>query len=367
MPNYPNGVVFPGYRGRWKLRETIDDVPVRRTWLYPSAGRSSIKRIAGYASFTMTALVATLLGPKPDRLFVESQPLTLGVVAILMRRLRGVPYVYNVPDLQLDVAKQAGFLSNRTLLRMMKELEDLALRESWTVSTVTEGFIEHFEARGVPRDRISFLPNGADSEFLRPMEPDRELIERWRLQGKKVFTYIGTHAYYHGLETLVEAAERLRQRDDIAFLIIGEGPERERVEGLARGYGLTNIVFTTSPYEELARCYSITWAALAVIRDLEVARKMRPAKIFPALSCGVPVVFSGAGETPELLERHGVGVAVAAESPEALADAIAELADDPERRAAFGRAGRALVEERYSWSSIVDEWLAEVGYVEGVV
>ena len=362
MPNYPNGVTFPGYRGRVRLEETIDDVPVHRTWLYASTGKSPLKRVANYVSFTSTALVGTLFGPKPDRLFVESQPLTLGIVALLMRWLRGVPYVYNVPDLQVDVAREVGFLSSGALLGLMKGLEDLSLKQSWTVSTVTERFVEHFHERGIARNRISFLPNGADTEFLRPLDPDAELLDRWGLHGKKVFTYIGTHAYYHGLETLIEAAALLRDRDDVVFLLIGEGPERERMKGMARERGLDNVVFGASPYEEMARCYSITYAAIAVLKDMEVARKMRLSKVFPALSCGVPVVFSGAGETPELLERHGAGIALPPESPEALAAALADLADDPERRDAMGRAGRELVEEQFSWRSIVQRWLAEIGY-----
>jgi glycosyltransferase involved in cell wall biosynthesis len=89
---------------------------------------------------------------------------------------------------------------------------------------------------------------------------------------------------------------------------------------------------------------------------------MRLAKVFPALSCGVPVVFSGLGETPELLEAHGAGIAVQPEQPAALARAIEELADDPGRRDAMGRAGRELAEARFSWRVIVDRWLNEIGY-----
>jgi colanic acid biosynthesis glycosyl transferase WcaI len=364
MPNYPNGVTFPAYRGRVAMSESIDGVQVHRTWLYPSTGRSPLRRIANHVSFTATSLAGTLLGPRPDRLFVESQPLTLGVVALLLRWLRGVPYVYNVPDLQVDVAREAGFLRNRLLLGAMKGLEDISLREAWTVSTVTDRFVEHFRSRGLRRRQISFLPNGADTDFLKPLPPDTELLERWGLQGKKVFTYLGTYAYYHGLETLIEAAALLRDRQDIAFLLIGEGPERARMESLARERNLGNVVFTTARYEEMARVYSITYGALAVLRDLEVARKMRLSKVFPALSCGVPVVFSGPGETGEILEDNRAGVVVSAESPRALALALAALADDPARRDALGRAGRDLVVARFSWRAIVERWLAEIGYPE---
>jgi colanic acid biosynthesis glycosyl transferase WcaI len=362
MPNYPKGVTFPEYRGcRW-MRETIDDVPVRRTWLYAATGQSAPVRLANYFSFTTTALVAALSGRKPDRMFVESQPLSLGAVAVLMKWVRGVPYIYNVPDLQVDVARQLGFIRNETMLSLMTKIENLFLRQSWRISTVTDRFIEHFESRGLPRSQISFLPNGADTDFLRPLPPDEDLLERWGLQGKKTFVYIGTHAYYHGLETLLDAASFLSRRTDIAFLLIGDGPAREPLKAMARERGLESVVFGASPYEEMARCYSIAYASLAVLKDLEVARKMRLSKVFPALSCGVPVIFSGAGETPELLERHRAGIAVQAEDPAALARAIEELADDPARRDDMGKAGRELTEKEFSWEAIVRRWLDDLGY-----
>jgi glycosyltransferase involved in cell wall biosynthesis len=362
LPNYPTGVVFPGYRRRLRMQETIDGVPVTRTWLYGATGRSASVRLANYFSFTATALAAALLRRKPDRIFVESQPLSLGIIALAMRWLRQVPYIYNVPDLQVDVARELGFLENSTALSVMTKVENLFLKQAASVATVTERFVEHFEDRGIARSKISFLPNGADTDFLRPLPPDQELLARWSLQGKKTFAYIGTHAYYHGLSTLIETAALLRERKDIAFLLIGDGPEREALKAQARALELDNVVFGSSPYEEMARCYSIAYASVAVLRDMEVARKMRLAKVFPALSCGVPVVFSGLGETPELLEAHGAGIAVQPEQPAALARAIEELADDPGRRDAMGRAGRELAEARFSWRVIVDRWLNEIGY-----
>jgi colanic acid biosynthesis glycosyl transferase WcaI len=148
-------------------------------------------------------------------------------------------------------------------------------------------------------------------------------------------------------------------------LLIGDGPEREPMKELARERQLNNIVFGTSPYEEMARCYSIAYASLAVLKDIEVARKMRLSKVFPALSCAVPVVFSGAGETPELLEEHRAGIAVPPEDPRSLARTIEDLVDNPVRRDDMGKAGRELAEKQFSWRVIVRRWLDEIGVADG--
>lgn len=360
MPNYPSGKIFPGYSGRWRWREEIDGIAVRRTWVYAGTGKSARVRLANYLSFTCTALVAALMGPRPDVLFVESQPLSLGAVALLMKWLRGVPYVYNVPDLQIDVARQMGFMRSKVVLRVATALENLLLRQSWKVSTVTYRFIEHFQDRGIPRSQTTFLPNGADTEFLRPQPPDRELLNRWGLHGRKVFLYVGTHAYYHGLDTLIEAATLLRDRSDIAFLMVGAGPERARLKEMSAGRGLTNVIFGDSPYEEMAKLYSVAYASVATLRNMQVAHGMRLSKVFPSLSCGVPVVYAGLGEAAELLDANSCGLVVEPEQPRLLADAIATLAADQDRRDRMGRAGRTMVEREYSWSIIVQRWLQEL-------
>jgi colanic acid biosynthesis glycosyl transferase WcaI len=361
MPNYPAGKIFPNYKGRWKHHEMIDGLKVQRRWIYAATGKSAFGRLANYLSFTFTALLASLFAPKPDVLFIEGQPLSLGMVGILLKRLRGVPYIFNVPDLQIDVARQLGFMKNKRFLDAALKLELAIIQNSLSVSTVTNQFIEYFVNRGLPRSQVSFLPNGADADFLVPQSPDSELLGRWKLHGKKVFLYVGTHAYYHGLDTLIHAAAVLRDHDEIAFLLVGDGPERQRLIQLAKELGLQNVVFGESPYEEMARLYSIAYASVATLRKMEVAKSMRLSKVFPSMSCGVPTIYAGVGEAANLIVEHRCGVVVEPEQPELLANAISELANNPNLRDEMGRAGRDLIEREFSWSAIVQRWLDELG------
>ncbi len=364
MPNYPAGKIFPAYTRAWKRKEYIDGIPVRRTWIYAGTGKSAFIRLANYLSFTMTALFAALFGPRSDVIFVESQPLSLGLVALLMKWLRRVPYIYNVPDLQIDVAKQLGFIRNTAFLRLAQGLENFFLRHAWKLSTVTQRFITHYQNRGLSRDKITFLPNGADTEFLKPLPPCQDLLDRWKLENKKVFLYVGTHAYYHCLDTLIETATLLRNRLDIIFLMVGDGPERARLKKVVAERGLPNVIFGQSPYEEMDRLYSIAYASIATLCRMKVARDMRLSKIFPSLSCAVPVIYSGEGEAADLLTKHNCGIAVSPESPKELKNAIIDLAGDPVKREKMGHSGRKFVESEYSWSIIVDRWLQEIGYIE---
>ncbi len=360
MPNYPVGVIHPPYRRKLYVTEKIDGIEVHRVWLYPATGRKSLRRIANYLSFTFTATCYLLFMPRIDVLFVESQPISLGIAGLLMKWFRGVPYVYNIPDLQTDSAKQLGFLGARLLLHIAVAMENVFMRQSWTVSTVTHRFIEYYVNRGIPREKLTFLPNGADTNILKPLPYDEEYARALSVEGKKVFTYAGTHAYYHGLEVLIEAARYLTDRDDVAILLVGQGPVRESLKRMARIYGLNNVFFRDSPFAEMPRLMSITYASLVVMKDIETAEKMRLSKTFPPLACGVPVIHSGRGEGADLILENDCGLVAPPDSPEDLAQVIRELADNPALRDELGSNGVRFIQENLTWSRIISNWLAQL-------
>jgi glycosyltransferase involved in cell wall biosynthesis len=361
MPNYPTGVIQEGYRGKWFHREEIDGIEVLRVWLYPATGKNPLKRLANYLSFTFMATFYLLFCMRRmDLLFVEGQPISMGLAGVLMKWFRGVPYIYNIPDLQTDVARQLGFLGARLLLRIAVGMENFFMRQSLSTSTVTHKFIDYYVERGIPRAKLSFLPNGADTDVLRPLPFDADYAAQLGVSGKKVFTYAGTHAFYHGLELLIEAAELLRDRSDIVLLLVGQGPVRPKLMEMAADKKLTNVVFGDSPFSEMPRLMAVTYASLVVLRDIPAAGKMRLSKTFPPLACGVPVIYAGVGESAEMVREHDCGVLVPPENPSALADAIRSLADAPRQRDELGRHGVALVERELSWRAIIDHWLVQL-------
>ena len=365
MPNYPLGRIFPGYRGKLTLREEIDGVPVRRVWLYPAAGRGSLRRLLNYFSFTAMAGLALLFTRRVDLVFVEAQPITLALPAWLLKQVRGIPYIYNTPDLQIEIAEEARWIGLRVLIRLAARLESFLMRHALTVTTVTHAFVDHFvRYRGVPRARMSFLPNGADTEALRPLPPDEAYRELLGVTGRTVFTYAGTHAHYQGLEVIIETAKRLRYRKDIVILMVGQGPMRQTLMEMARQADLDNVLFRDSPFDEMTRLMSITYASLVVLRDMPAAKKMRLSKAIPPLACGVPVIYAGHGETPEILVREGCGVQVEPENPELLAKAMENLADAPDLRRRMGQAARVLAEREFSWRSLVRDWVAQVARIK---
>ena len=159
---------------------------------------------------------------------------------------------------------------------------------------------------------------------------------------------------------LIEAARLLKHRDDIVLLLVGKGPVREKLQQMAREDGLTNVVFNQSPFDEMPQLMSITYASLVVLKDMPAAEKMRLSKTFPPLACGVPVVYSGRGESADMVVDHDCGLKVEPESPAELAAALERLADNPAWRDRLGAHGLQLVERELSWKSIIEHWLEQL-------
>jgi glycosyltransferase involved in cell wall biosynthesis len=360
MPNYPDGVIQEKYRGKFSMADEVDGIQVRRIWLYPAGGKNPFKRLLNYLSFTFHTLFYLALARRKDIVFIEAQPITLAVYGLLTGWVFKIPYVYNTPDLQVEIASERGWVG-KSFVRLAVWLETYLMKQAYSVSTVTHAFIEHFiTMRGVSRERMSFLPNGVDLDHLRPLPYDAAYARKMGVVGKKVLTYAGTHADYQGLDVILDTAKKLTHRSDIVFLMVGKGPERERLIDRAISEGIANVLFKDSPFDEVSLLMSISYGFLVVLRDIPAAKKMRLSKTFPPLACGVPVIYSGVGESAEIIRKNDCGIVVLPEDPAALAEAVLQLVDAPERRDAYSKAGLELVEREFSWKTIVSTWLQQL-------
>jgi putative colanic acid biosynthesis glycosyltransferase WcaI len=355
LPNYPRGQVFEGYRGKWSLREEVEGLPVIRTWIHAATGTNVARRLLSYFSFTLSAVWGCLRTAKPDLIFVESPPLFLGVTAWIASRLRRAPYVFNVSDLWPESAVQLGIVTNRSFIGMAEALERFCYRHARRVCAVTEG-IRDVIAKVPGTAPVLLLPNGVDVETFRHMDDaEPEGFD----PGMATFMFAGTHGYAQGLDVIAGAARSLVTRRDIDFVFIGDGPDKERLRGLAKD--LPNVRFLDPvPVSSMPPYFSASRASIVPLRKLDLFKSARPSKILPSLACETPVIYSGEGETAELITERECGISVPPECPEKLAEAVTRLADDAALARTLGKHGRELVSAEYSWEAIIGRWLAEM-------
>lgn len=198
---------------------------------------------------------------------------------------------------------------------------------------------------GVEESRIAVLPMGVDTRAFAPSPRDEGLAAELGLPpGGPIVLYCGRLIREKGLIDLVLAA-RLLRRKDARLVLVGEGPERLRLEAAAERLGVSAVFVPPQPYDRMPAVHALADVFVLPSVPTPYWQEQFGMVLAEAMACGRPVVASASGSIPEVVD--GVGVLVPPSSPEALAGVLDELLDDPARRTALGAAGRALAEERY--------------------
>lgn len=352
LPNYPSGRLASGYR-LWPYRkERIRGIPVIRVLEIPYHGPSAARRILNYGSFAISAALAAFTLRRPDAVFVCHPPLTIVIAAWALKRIRGTPFVYDVQDVWPDAVLRSGMMREGRAARILRRLERFAYSHASRIVVVTEGARQNLLAKGVPGEKIVAIPPwpyGAPETA-----PSAAAIERARVElgggGRFVVTFAGNIGVVQGLETVVRAAALLAERSEIAFRIVGDGMDRQRLVELAASLGLENIRFLgPRPMAEIPALLAASDACLVHLSAGPLTDLYLPAKTLDYLWAGRPIVMAMTGEAADLVRSYAAGVTVPPDDPEAMAKAMRELVALPvEQRVAMGERGRACVTERFS-------------------
>ncbi len=357
VPSHPAGRAFPGFRPGWYERDTIDGIHVHRVWTYLAANRGFALRTVNYLSFVPSAAFRAWRLGRFDVVVGTSPQFFCAVAAWLAASVRRTPWVFELRDLWPESIHAVGAIGASPALRLLERLELFLYRQARAVVCVTEAFVENLRGRGIYPAKLHFVPNGivpADWEAGSPETGRSSLKVR---PADVVVSYIGTLGMAHGLGTVLDAAKQLAA-ENVRFLIIGDGAEREALQARALADGLSNVTFTgLLPRREIVNAMAATDIALVTLKPSETFKAVLPSKMFEAMAARKPIVLAVEGEARRLLERSGGGLSVPPGDPERLADAIATLARDPERRQALGAAGGAFVRREFDRAEWADRYL----------
>ncbi|RMG89676.1 MAG: glycosyltransferase WbuB [Chloroflexi bacterium] len=342
-PNFPEGRLFPGYYNAWRQVEWMDGIRVVRVKTYITANEGVFKRTLDYLSFMISATVMSVFERRPDVVVATSPQFFCAFAGWVVSVLKWRPFVFELRDLWPASIVAVGAVRKNLPIRLLEMLEMFLYRRADAIVSVTEAFRADLAKRGVPREKIHVVLNGVDLNRYAPQPRDPALAREFGLEGKFVVGYLGTHGMAHALPKVLEAAERLRHREEIAFFFAGAGAERGRVEQLVGERGLQNVrLIPRQPKERMPALWSLCDLALVPLRDSPVFTTVIPSKIFEAMAMGVPLLLSvPAGEATGIVRATGSGVCVPPENPQAMADAIDRLADAPEEMAVLRQRARA--------------------------
>jgi Glycosyltransferase len=328
VPNFPEGKVYDGYKNRWYSKESLDGIEVRRVKTYITANEGFLKRILDFISFMVMGFLAGLFVKKPDVIIGTSPQFFTAVGAWALAAVRFRPFVFELRDIWPASITTVGAMKKGTIIKLLEYLEVFLYKRAALIISVTESFKAELISLGIDKSKIKVVLNGVDINRYRPFsDKDEEFSSRHDLQDKFVVGYIGTHGMAHGLENVVKAAEKLKANNEIVFIFVGGGSERQNIEKLVKDKKLNNIrMLEKQPKENMPAIWSLCDLSLVPLIDKPLFKTVIPSKIFECMGMGLPILMSAPkGEATEIVNKTNSGYWVEPESSSKLAEEILKI------------------------------------------
>lgn len=333
-PNFPEGKVFEGYSNRWIRKENIGGIEVWRVKTFISSNEGFLLRTLDFISFMLSSFLFGLFTRRHDVIVGTSPQFFTVLSAWALSKLKRVPFVFELRDIWPESIVAVGAMERNWVIRILEHIELFLYSQARSIVAVTQSFKSSLTKRGVEPDKVAVILNGVDLGNYKPQpEKDPVLSVKYRLQGKFVVGYVGTHGLAHGLEHVVSAAELLKENADVCFIFAGSGSERHKIEQLVQQKALQNIILIEKqPKENMSRLWSLCDVALVSLRDTPLFSAVIPSKIFEAMGMGVPILMSvPKGEATKIVSENNCGICVPPESSKAIAEAVLSLFQNPQQ------------------------------------
>jgi hypothetical protein len=356
-PNCPDGVVYAGYRNRFRREEIIDGIRVIRVWTYIAPNKGFFRRIMNYVSYMVSATFHAVVTLRDIDVVVATSPqFFCGWAGVLCRWLRRWPFILEIRDIWPESILTVGAMQKSLLIRFLERMERLMYRSSTHMVTVGEGYRRRIMEKDVPPDKISVVMNGVDLDSFQPVADTQFIRREFRSEGKFICAYIGTVGMAHGLEVVIEAARQCREagKTDIMFWIVGDGARREELENQVNALNLDNIVFTGRlARERMPEVISACDACLVHLRGTALFGTVIPSKIFEFMAMDVPIIMGVRGQARNFVLEAGAGVAMTPDDPRSLIDGLEQIRE--RGRDAF--TGREYVRRHFNRDVLAGEML----------
>jgi len=324
VPYYPEWEVHEKYKGKYWVTEDIDGATVHRIPLYVPKNVTSVKRIIHEFSFVLGIVPVwfkLLFKKKFDVVFCTAPPFHLGILPLMYSKLKGVPMITHVQDLQVDAAKELGMIKNKAFLNLMFSIERFILKKSKKVSTISLGMQLKINGKGVAASRQVLFPNWVDENNIMPLPKEQSLRQQFGLKDSdKVILYSGNLGEKQGLEVIIDVALKYKDRSDVYFLIVGSGGGKDKLEQSVRDADLTHVMFfPLQPYNKLSALLATADAHL-VLQKKSAADLVMPSKLTGILAAGGFAIVTAEPGTSlyTVVNQYNMGLLIEPESVEAL-------------------------------------------------
>jgi colanic acid biosynthesis glycosyl transferase WcaI len=344
-PSHPEGSLYPGWHARFRqTTQTEEGYRLIRCGhaLHPRFNK--FWKLWFYFTFAISSFINGLFTGKVD-VIVSCSTLVFGpLTSWSLAKVKRARYVYWVQDIHPETIRNAGLISETNpIYRLLLASDKFICRHSTLVGTLTDAMQQILVARGLDPKKVILMMHWVDAKKIPPCSSDNP----WRREheidlNKFVVLHAGTIGYISGAEVVIDAAQIIADRTDILFLIVGDGPLKEKLIARSHKYGLKNVKFLPFQGADVLAQMQATGDVGLVTLLPESGGSSIPSKMHGYTAAGKPVIASVADDSPtaRMIRNGNFGIVCPVQDPQAIAQAILHLAENRSEAEEMGRRGR---------------------------
>lgn len=325
----------------------VDGINILYSYTSKGMHKGFFSRLCAFFSFMISSFFKALSVPDVDIVWGTSPNLFQGLTAWLSAKCKKAGFLFEIRDLWPDFAIELGVLTNPLLIYFSKKLEKFLYLHADRLIVNSPGFIPSIQKKcgKIP----ALVANGSDPEMFRSSDQGETFRKEYHLDQSFVVMYCGAHGPANDLDIVLDAADMLRNRQDIKFVLVGSGKDKTRLMENASQKKLKNVIFTPPVSKEnIANVMAASDMGLAILKSIPLFKTTYPNKVFDTMAAGKPVLLQIDGVIRELVETYDAGIFIEPGNAEALANAVTAMAADRERCREMGMNGYQAICKDFS-------------------
>jgi glycosyltransferase involved in cell wall biosynthesis len=335
------------------IEQAEPGITIIRSYVYPALHKSFVHRVINFLSFMVSSFLAGLSVREVDLVWGTSPPIFQSGSAWMVSKFKRVPFLFEVRDLWPAFAIEMGVLTNPLLIKPAQWFEKLMYRKANRVIVNSPGYVNHVSDLGAKR--VELVPNGGEPGMFAKNADGSTFRAAHHLENKFIVLYAGAHGMANDLDIIIQAADQIRENENIHFVFIGDGKEKQNLIKHAQDLDLENVTFLpTCPKEEIANVISAADICTAILQPIPLFKTTFPNKVFDYMVAEKPVLLAIDGVIRQVVEEANAGVFVAPGHPDIMAKTILELSKSPDKLKQMGKSGREFIIKHYNRRDIAN-------------
>lgn len=343
--------------------EMIDGIEIHYVKNEYDNSMSKLSKVKSFISFLFKAINEGKKQKNVDIVYATSTPLTIGGVALALKKQKKMPYVFEVRDLWPEFPIQIGAIRNSLIIKALRVFERKIYEKSEHIVALSPGMKDGVIAAGTPESKVSMIPNMSKPDEFYPHAPNMEVAKEFGINPEDFnIIHFGSMGRANGLEYIIETAKRCQEQGltDVKFVFMGDGATQPILKKKVEEYGLSNVKFLGShKMSVVSEIVNLCNLSMTSFKNLPILATNSPNKLFDSLSAGKPIVVNSAGWTKDLVEKEDCGFFVDPENPQDFVDKIKSCKDDKVLLEKWGKNARKLSETTFD-KAILSSKVADV-------